>query len=415
MLPHLNAAILEPGHEHLHTVARDADEALYECQARFRDAFHYAAIGMALVGLDGRLLDVNPAFCSMLGYCADELRARTFQDLTRPEDLAANLAHARRLLGGEVPAYQMEKRYIHRDGHDVHALLTVSLVRDTAGTPLYFVSQVQDITERRRVAWELDQERACLEQRVAERTADLAAANAELARAVRLKDEFLATISHELRTPLIQVMGLAEGLYEAVASLLPPRQLRSLERIVARSQHLLALINDVLDFTRLGAQSLPLAHEPVLVAELVTSSLELVRKSAALKQLRMEVSCEPGARVVHGDSQRLKQILANLLSNAVKFTADGGTVGLLARSVPERGAIEFVVWDTGAGIPPEQLAQIFQPFVQSEGHLARSHHGTGLGLALVHRLVELHGGAVTVVSKVGVGSCFTVTLPAPSS
>jgi signal transduction histidine kinase len=266
-----------------------------------------------------------------------------------------------------------------------------------------------DITDRKRIERELAEERAHLERRVAERTADLAVANAELARAVRLKDELLANMSHELRTPLFHVLGLIERLGEIPGAPLAAEQARIVERVEGHSRRLLAIINDVLDLTRTGVGDLSLTREPVVVAELVEACIQLVKQPAMMKLQAVEVEYDPRVRLVEGDGRRLRQILFNLLSNAVKFTPEGGRIGL--RVTATREAVQFAVWDTGIGIAADQLEHIFQPFVQSEGHLARPYEGTGLGLALVRRLAELHGGQVTVTSELGAGSRFTVSLP----
>ncbi len=177
------------------TDLKRATEALRESEERFRSAYEYAPIGMALVGLDGRWIQANRALCDLTGYTEQELLATTFQAITHPDDLEVHLPDQRRLLAGEILSYQMEKRYFHKYGATIGILLSVSLVRDALSQPLYFVVQIQDITERKRMERDLIEERALLARRVDERTADLSAANADLARGARLKDEFLASMS----------------------------------------------------------------------------------------------------------------------------------------------------------------------------------------------------------------------------
>ncbi len=250
-----------------------------------------------------------------------------------------------------------------------------------------------------------------LERRVAERTAELSVANAELARAARLKDEFLAAMSHELRTPLNAILGLSEALQTEVYGPLNGRQLKSLCSIEESGRHLLSLINDILDVSKIEADKLELAIGPVSVESVCQASLGLVKQDAHRKRLSVSTSLDGQVTTIQADARRLKQILVNLLSNAVKFTPEGGAIGLEVVGDVEGQAVRFTVWDTGIGIAPEDMGRLFKPFVQLDSRLSRQHAGTGLGLVLVHRMAEMHGGGVTVESELGKGSRFTVSLP----
>jgi signal transduction histidine kinase/DNA-binding response OmpR family regulator len=250
-----------------------------------------------------------------------------------------------------------------------------------------------------------------LEHRVAERTADLSAANAELARAVRAKDEFLAAVSHELRTPLNAILGMSEGLQDEVYGPLNERQIKSLSTIAGSGRHLLSLINDILDISKIEAGKLELTISPVSVESVCQSSLGLIAQAARKKQLKVSYSFDVAVTTVQADVRHLKQILVNLLSNAVKFTPEGRAIGLEVVGDVENEMVHFTVWDAGIGIPHEQMDRSFEPFVQLDGSLSREYEGTGLGLALVRRLSDMHGGSVAVESQVGQGSRFTVSLP----
>jgi signal transduction histidine kinase/CheY-like chemotaxis protein len=269
----------------------------------------------------------------------------------------------------------------------------------------------QELTERKRAEEALREERASLARRVEERTAELSVANAELARAVHLKDEFLATMSHELRTPLNAILGLSEALQEQVYGPLNERQLKSLRGIEESGHHLLALINDILDVSKIEAGKLELEVGPVSVVSVCQASLRLIKQAAHKKQLRVSSTFDRAVTTLEADGRRLKQILVNLLSNAVKFTPEGGTIGLEVVSDDECQVVHFAVWDTGIGISEEDMGRLFQPFVQLDSSLSRQYTGTGLGLSLVYRLTEMHGGSVSVESEVGQGSRFTVSLP----
>jgi len=268
-----------------------------------------------------------------------------------------------------------------------------------------------EIAERKQVEAALEVERALLERRVMERTADLSVLNAELARAAQLKDEFLASMSHELRTPLNAVLGLSEALQEQVYGPLTNQQHQSLRSIEESGRHLLVLITDILDLSKIGAGKFELDIDAVEVEPICQASLQLIKQAAHNQQLRVSLQLDSAVMTIEADIRRLKQMLVNLLSNAVKFTPPGGAIGLDVTGDPARELVSFTVWDTGIGIAPADLARLFQPFVQLDSRLAREYSGTGLGLSLVYRLAELHGGSVAVTSAPERGSRFSISLP----
>jgi signal transduction histidine kinase len=270
---------------------------------------------------------------------------------------------------------------------------------------------LQEIAQRMEIEAELEQHRAVLERQVAERTADLERANSELARASRLKDEFLANMSHELRTPLNSILGLAESLREGTYGPLNDPQASSLLGIDESGRHLLEMISDILDVAKIGAGKITLDIDIASVKAICQASLRLVRQSAYKKRITVMEELDDSVMLIQVDQRRLKQILVNLLSNAIKFTPEGGTIGLKVSGDQARRLVHFAVWDTGIGIAAEDLQRLFLPFEQIDSSLAREHGGTGLGLALVARLTEMHGGSVSVESKEAAGSRFTVSLP----
>jgi signal transduction histidine kinase/CheY-like chemotaxis protein len=250
-----------------------------------------------------------------------------------------------------------------------------------------------------------------LEQRVAERTAELRLVNAELARAARAKDDFLASMSHELRTPLNAILGMSEILWRELYGPLGEKQVKCVRTIEESGRHLLALINDILDVAKVEAGKLELNLNTVSVPSTCEASLRLVKQAAYEKQLQLSSILDGQVTTMRADGRRLKQILVNLLGNAVKFTPEGGEIGLEVTGDAPEHKIHFTVWDTGIGIAQEEIGRLFQPFVQLDSSLSREHAGTGLGLSLVRRLAEAHGGSVSVESEVGKGSRFTVSLP----
>jgi len=273
----------------------------------------------------------------------------------------------------------------------------------------------QEIIERKRAEAALAAERALLTQRVEARTAALQSANEELAKAAQLKDEFLASMSHELRTPLSTILGKTEALQDLVRGPLNERQLESLRSVEESAEHLLSLINDILDLSKIGVGKLELDIRAVSVEAVCQSSLRMVREAAHKKKIKVSYSSTFDSKVMtlRADERRLKQILMNLLSNAVKFTPEEGEVGLDVVSDAENERIYFTVWDTGIGISTEDQAKLFQPFMQLDSRLSRQYVGTGLGLSLVYRMVELHDGGISVESDSAQGSRFIVWLPWP--
>ncbi|MEH2415800.1 GAF domain-containing protein [Nostoc sp.] len=250
--------------------------------------------------------------------------------------------------------------------------------------------------------------------------AKLTESNQELARATRLKDEFLANMSHELRTPLNAILGMTEGLQEEVFGIVNERQLKALQTIEGSGSHLLELINDILDVATIEAGQIKLDCTSTSVADLCQSSLAFIKQQAFQKRIKVEIKLQLNLPDLLVDQRRIRQVLINLLNNAVKFTSEGGRIILEVAQLSsdmattdssEQHFLRIAVNDTGIGISSENIKQLFQPFIQIDSALNRQYPGTGLGLALVKRIVELHGGRVGLTSQLDVGSCFTIELP----
>ena len=257
--------------------------------------------------------------------------------------------------------------------------------------------------------------------------------NVELEDASRMKSEFLANMSHELRTPLNSIIGFSEVLKDGLAGDMSDRQRGFIGDIFGSGKHLLSLINDILDLSKVEAGKMMLDLEPVVLSSLLANSLSIVREKATAHRIRLDLQAAEGTGLIQADARKVKQIVYNLLSNAVKFTGDGGQVTLRAGRVPRSDVgrlsgswpgrslplalnefedfLKISVTDNGIGISNDGLERLFQPFSQIDSGLARKFEGTGLGLVMVRLLAELHGGAVAVESAVGKGSCFTVWLP----
>ena len=250
-----------------------------------------------------------------------------------------------------------------------------------------------------------------LERRVEERTAELSRMNVELTHANRTKDEFLTTMSHELRTPLNSVLGFSESLLEQRRGPLNEKQQQYVSLINSSGQHLLGLINDILEVSKIEAGKLDLRPDIISVNEVCESSLNFIKEMAVKKSIRVEFKNESSIASLRADPQRLKQILVNLLNNAVKFTPEKGKVSLEVRLNNEKDQIQFSVRDNGIGIAHDDQSKLFIPFSQIDSSLSRQYEGTGLGLALALKLTELHSGSVKVESEPNQGSCFTINLP----
>jgi PAS domain S-box-containing protein len=297
---------------------------------------------------------------------------------------------------------------IDRHGQLFAAEVRLQLVRLETGSVNLLV--VRNLEERARLLADLEQSQRELEHKVDERTEALRHANEDLQRALRVRDEFLASMSHELRTPLNGILGLSEALREAVYGEVAPAQASALARVEQSGRHLLELINDILDLSKLEAKRMALEFEDVVVDEVAEAAMTIVRPTARKKRIALSTTWASRGRFAC-DARRVRQILVNLLGNAIKFTGEGGRVELLVEDALDEDAIRFTVEDSGIGIAPHDLARLFQPFVQVDGRLTRRHEGTGLGLALVRRLAELHGGRVEATSESGKGSRFSVVLP----
>ncbi len=376
-------------------VRERAELALRESEARFRRLIDNAPdIIYRFEYLPRRHFTyVSRAITAVTGYLPEDYYANP--DLgwiqLHPDDRPR---YQRLLASPEALRSPIEMRWLHRDG----AVAWVEQINvplfDAEGSLVAIEGIVRNISERKQAE------------------AILHHANAELARAARAKDEFLANMSHELRTPLNAILGFSELLLEQIRGPLNTGQQDALRDIEAGGQHLLALINDILDLSKVEAGRLDLAVERIVIGEVCQASLLFVKEPALRKSIRLGFVLSDPAAQMQADPRRLKQMLVNLLTNAVKFTPEGGQVRLEVRADAAAEMVRFAVYDSGIGIAPDDLARLFQPFVQLDSRLSRQHEGTGLGLALVRRLTELHGGSVTVESEVGVGSCFTITIPA---
>ncbi|MFN6569335.1 ATP-binding protein [Dendronalium sp. ChiSLP03b] len=372
-------------------------KALLTSEAQFRAIFERSTIGIGLIDMKAQIVDVNPALSQMLGYSCQELCGKRFIDYISHQ--RGDLALYRQLISGmQADANQLvtkhrieiERHFLHKDGGLVRTHLSISMIPGCNGEPEFFLAMIEDITERKQTESKL--------------RASQAAAEA----GSRAKSEFLATMSHELRTPLNAIMGLSQLLQQEMVGSLNEKQKEYISCMYSSGEHLLAVINDILDLSKVEAGKEELSLMPLSVPELCNYVLSTVRDRAVEKGLLFTSKIHPKADICIADARRIKQMLLNLLTNAVKFTPTG-RVSLEVKKVPE--GITFTVADTGIGIDSNQFQFLFEPFKQLDSRLNRQYEGTGLGLALTRKLARLHGGDVTVVSTLGEGSEFTLFLP----
>jgi PAS domain S-box-containing protein len=391
---------------------RDVSERKRAEEQTAYQALLFGHISDAVISTDLNLVvrSWNRAAEEIYGWRAEEAIGRSLAELTQMREAPGTREQLMDVLMA-VGLWKGEVVQLHRDGHRIPIYASVSVVRDADGQLGGLVAVNRDMTEQRR-AWEaLENERVRLAERVAERTAELQQANTDLQTALKTKDTFVASMSHELRTPLNTVLMLIELLEIEAAGPLTPKQRQHLQTLRSNSQHLLGLINDILDLAKLQANMLTVTRTKLLVADLCHGSLGLVRAQAERKHILIALALDPAAKVLQADEQRMRQILVNLLGNAIKFTPEGGRIGLKVQADAAAGRLCFTVWDMGIGIAAADFGRLFQPFVQLESGLARRYEGTGLGLALAAQLARLQDGDIKVQSEPGKGSEFTVWLP----
>jgi signal transduction histidine kinase len=287
-----------------------------------------------------------------------------------------------------------------------NCLLPLDTWQTCRARPIGFL---RDSTVRKRAEGTLRQTAAELEQRVAERTRALTEANEQLRRSDQVKSEFLATMSHELRTPLNAIIGFSEVLRDGLIGEMTDKQRGFIGDIFSSGKHLLSLINDILDLSKVEAGRMELEVTTFHLPDAIENAMLLVRERASRHGIKLDKAIDERLGDYTGDERKIKQILVNLLTNAVKFTPEGGQVKVEARLGDS--AVILSVVDTGIGIAKEDQEAIFEEFRQASGSYAHKREGTGLGLTLTKRFVEMHGGKLWVESEVGKGSKFTFTLP----
>jgi cell cycle sensor histidine kinase DivJ len=370
---------------------RAADAAAAEGAAMYRFLADNAMDLITRHSADGRIRFASPATLALLGFAPEEVQGLSLTALAHPQD--ADKVQAALMESSYFGrAGTAEARLAHKDGHPVWVEIRCRPAQPSWNAPAEIVAVTRDIAERKR------QEQALVEAR-----------DAALA-ASRAKTAFLANMSHELRTPLNAIIGFSEVTMREMFGAISPRYQEYARLIHESGTHLLDLINSVLDMSKIEAGKFELSEELFNLEETAQSALRVLKIPAERSAVMLRLEIAPAARQVFADRRAIKQILVNLLSNGVKYTPPGGEVAVIAALAPDR-AVEISVRDTGSGIPSADLARLGQPFEQVETAEVRAKEGTGLGLALVKSLAQLHGGEARIASVLGIGTTVTVRLP----
>ncbi len=361
---------------------------LRQSEERFRAIFEQAAVGISLVSPEGKFTTVNQRFCDLLGYSEAELMGMTFQEITEPDHLAADLSQYEKLLAGEIASFDIEKRFIRKDGRYQWATLTVSGVYDATGKMTYDIGVLQDITDRK--------------------TAEVGVMSA-LVKAQELnelKSRVISMISHEYRTPLTIVQTSLDLLEYYGATWEPDRLAVHFERIKTAVADLNALVNDVLFFNKAETDRLDFRPRAIDVEAAVRDVFEAMTASDH-NDHPLDLDYEGSTSHLWIDAKLLRQILANLLSNAQKYSPSGSSIRCKVRTDADR--LSITITDQGIGIPEEDQPYLFESFHRATN--AQTLPGTGLGLAIVKKCIEAHGGEIQVTSQLDRGTTIDITIP----
>jgi len=384
---------------------RDAKQAQFDAEAATRaneDIIETVREPLLVLDSDLRVLKANRSFYDSFKVTPAETIGNLIYDLgNRQWDIPRLRTLLEEILPQDNKFDDYEVEHVFSSiGHKV-MLLNARRITQAGSGPLLILLAIEDVTEKMR-----------LERELAERTRDAKKAQFEAESATMAKSDFLANMSHELRTPLNSIIGFSEVLEDQLLGSLNESQRENVTYILKAGRHLLSLINDILDLSKVESGKMELDVERVSLRELLDASLVMQREKALRHGINLELKIEPDHPVViEADERKLKQILFNLLSNAVKFTPDGGQVQVLLKEINGAQDIEISMRDTGIGIKQEDLPKLFKEFSQLSSPYDKQFEGTGLGLALTKKLVELHSGRIWVESEFGKGSLFAFAIP----
>jgi diguanylate cyclase (GGDEF)-like protein/PAS domain S-box-containing protein len=400
---------------------------LDETTAYFKNVLDDSQDMIATTDNDGRIVEFSRGGERILGYTREEIIGRKASDFYRDRSEREQVLDTLRSKGAVC---NHETRLVRKDGTPVDISLTISRLTDKAGRVVGTVGVSKDITEEKRLRHELQSRNEelkylnlKLEDKVLERTRELEKINRELTKANQIKARFISNMSHELRTPLNSILGFSDILLENTFGELNERQRRHISNINASGKHLLQLISNILDLAKIEAGKIELFPEEFRIPDAIDEVVMIMNSLAARKSIAIDTGIRPGVDLFTADKVKFKQILYNLIANAIKFSPEGAAVEIGAEPFLNRGGalpwalegqvlLKVYVKDRGIGIKEEDIERIFEEFEQADPSMSRNYQGTGLGLALTRRLVDLHGGRISVDSTYGEGSEFVFYLPA---
>jgi len=400
------------GNDCVLAVVRDINQQKMDSEEiqKFKTISDKANYGAVITELDGTIVYVNRYYADIHGYSVDELIGENTSVFHNQGQLdAVERLNKDLLKRGSYSAEEVWHQY--KDGFVIPMLMNAVLIMDAEGKPLYQAATAIDIAMRKQLEVELEEKKDSLDKNVKKRTEELSIALAALKHANRVKSDFLATMNHELRTPLNTILGMAEVLQDNIYGELNPEQAECLSEIVTGSRNLRTLVQDILYLSKLEADEVELQIEEFPVIAICKSCLTSIEETAQKKGITLESRYSSEDLIVFTDGEQIKQLLTNLLDNAVKFTPEGGSIGLEVESDEGNNKIDFTIWENGIGIDLEIQRKIFEPFTRQDTSYTRRYYGTGLGLALVYRIIELQGGAIELESEPNKGSRFTISLP----
>jgi PAS domain S-box-containing protein len=373
------------------TERKNYEEELKKSEEKFRKVFENSGIGMVMVEPDGQFIKVNKAFCDITGYNEPEIIGKNFRDITHPDDLDKSVGSTNELLEDiSKETSTIEKRYFHKNGNLIWALTTLSLIRDPNGKPQFFITQIQDITNRKKY-----------EEKLLRYTDELKILNAS-------KDKFFSIISHDLRTPFNSLLGISEFIIQSYEEMSREEIKESISNIFRSSQKVYNLILNLFEWTRMQSGRFEVEKTPLNLSINVGEILNLYIQSAELKKIKLINNVSEEIYIV-ADKYMLETILRNLISNAIKFTNKEGNVSISA--IRKGNFAQIAVSDNGMGISEENQKKLFRIDTKFQTNGTAEETGTGIGLILCKEFVEENGGTIFVNSEEGKGTSFFFTLP----
>ncbi len=388
----VRANVLEGYPNLVHAVVRDisdkkkAEEELIRSENKYRSLFEKSNDSIVIHNVDGKIVDANKKTYEMLGYSEEELLQKNIMDIIVPEDRDI-IVDDLKVIDDKDP-FRRQGRAIKSDGTVIHVDVSISVIK---GRKNLVMAVARDITDR------IKSEEAMLKAKIEAETAS------------RTKSEFLTTMSHELRTPLNSIIGFSSIMLDGITGELEENQEHYLQNISNSGHHLLRMINDILDISKVEAGKMNLHFETLNLDSVTNEVLTMIKPLADKKNLHLIVDIPDDISDISADKAKFKQVMSNLIGNAVKFTNNDGTISISCKATDNKLIVS--VTDTGIGISKADQSKLFKPFSQIDSSISRKYEGTGLGLALVKEIIELHHGQIWVESEVGKGTSFIFEIP----